>query len=175
MTDGGFNFAVEGGYMLKALEEQLDIIFSMTYTNQIERYLDFTDLKVKVGTTPLIVETSLASVFFNRRLFFSLTEISDIYIDEPGGYILKMIPVAEYSLFPFLAIRAGAEYSHMDQSGEFSLGYGALTGISIKFWKIEINSNFSIRKIPVKLLPGYSLSDWSLFFGCTFNPAIKSR
>ncbi len=177
IVDNGVYFAIEGGYMLKALEGRLTFDFRTVYTNQAERYVDFSSLslEIKEGALPLLVEASVASDFLNRKLFLSLTGISDIYIDGRGGYVFRAIPVAEYWPFPFLALRAGGEYSHMDQVGELAVGYGILAGISVRFWRIELNTNFTIRKKPIRFLPGHTYTDWTLLIGGTFTPTLLTR
>jgi hypothetical protein len=172
---GVISFAFQGDYMLKVLEGRLTFDFSVAYTNQAERYVDFSQLLVKEGALPLLIEASLASAFLDRTLFLSLTGISDIYIDGRGGYVLRAIPVVEYLPFRFLSLRAGGEYSHMDQIGELSFGYGGLAGVSFRFWRIELIANFTIRKKPIRLLPGHSLSDWTLLVGVTLNTSFVKR
>ena len=176
MFDSGvISFAFQGDYMLKVLEGRLTFDFSMAYTNQAERYVDFSQLLVKEGAFPLLIEASLASAFLNRTLFLSLTGISNIYVDGRGGYVLRAIPVVEYWPFRFLSFRAGCEYSHMDQIGELSVGYGGLAGVSFKFWRIELNGNFTFRKKPIRLLPGHTLHDWTLLVGVTLNTSFVQR
>jgi len=175
MVDNGVYFSIEGGYMLKALDGRVNFDFNAVYSNQPERYVDFSSLEITDGALPLLVEASVASDFLNRKLFLSLTGISEIYIDGRGGYVFRAIPVAEYWPFPFLAARAGGEYSHMVQVGEFAVGYGVLAGISIKFWRIELNTNFTIRKKPVRFLPGHTYTDWTLLIGGTFTPTLLTR
>ena len=84
--------------------------------------------------------------------------------------MLRAIPVAEYWPLPFLATRIGYEYSHMDQDDKISVGDGILAGFSFKFGKIEISTNFTNRKKPIRLLPGQSFTDWTLLIGVTFTP-----
>lgn len=175
MLDRGISYAFQGAYMLRTLDQRLAFDFSVAYTNQAERYVDFSQLLVKEGALPLLIEASLSSAFLNRTLVLSLTGLSDIYIDGRGGYVLRAIPVVEYWPFRFLAVRAGCEYSHMDQIGELSVGYGGLAGVSFKFWRIELNGNFTIREKPTRLLPGHSVSDWTLLLGVTLNTSLVER
>jgi hypothetical protein len=175
MVDAGFNYAVEGAYMLRAWDDQLSFDLSATYVSQGERYVDFSQNRVAEGSLPFIVEASVNAALLGSTLLLSLKGISDIYVDQRGGYVLRAIPMAEYWPIRFLALRAGFEYSHMDQIGKFAVGYGFLGGLSLKIWRIELDGNFTIREKPIRLLPGSTLSDWKLVIGASFNPGLLTR
>ncbi len=175
LSESGNYFSISAGYVLRVQAPDLILNFSTSYTNQLERYINYSQLKVFDGTLPLLLEASVLTHFLNRTMYFSLTGISDIYIDGRGGYVLKMIPVLEYRPFSLISIRVGGEYSHLNNEDKFALGYGFLGGLSVKIKKIQLNANFTIRKKPSRLLPGAALADRSLTVGITVNPSIIDR
>ena len=90
--------------------------------------------------------------------------------------MLRLVPVWEYWLKPYCALRAGLEYSHMLRDREYGLGLGTLLGLSFRFWRIQIDGNFSTRYQPSRMLPGESLPEWVISGGMTLNPVfIPSR
>ncbi|MCK5675287.1 MAG: hypothetical protein KAH95_18035 [Spirochaetales bacterium] len=175
MYEDGNYFFINAGYMLKNIANHHIFGFSASYNNQIERYLDISQLTVEDGTLPLTLEADILSDFFNRLLFTSLTAISDIYIDGRGVYVFRLIPVIEYHPFTMLSIRAGGEFSYLYNKDDPAMGYGFLTGLSIKIKRLELNTNFTIRRKPSRSVPGAILSDRYLTVGFTLNPGIINR
>jgi hypothetical protein len=63
----------------------------------------------------------------------------------------------------------------MLQDGDFAFGYGGLAGVSFKFWRIELNGNFTMRVKPARTLPGQSLQDWALLAGMRITPGLLQQ
>jgi hypothetical protein len=45
----------------------------------------------------------------------------------------------------------------------------------VKIWKFELSGNFAARQKPVHLLLGYTVPDWTLLIGATFNSEFVKR
>jgi hypothetical protein len=168
----GVDFAIQIGTMIESGRYGLLYGFSLAYTSLEERYVDISAAEAKDGTLPLVLEASVASLLLDGRIFASIRAMGDVYIDGRGGHVLRLLPVGEYWFLPFVAARLGAEYSHMIQDGEFAVGYGALAGLSGRFWRIRIDGNFTIREKPAQQLPGRSIPDWVVSAGIVLTPAL---
>jgi TolB-like protein len=175
LSESGVYFSVVGGYMMRALDRRLTFGASAAYCNQLERYFDYSQHEAEEGTRPLVLEASVSSAFLDRTLFASLAAAADIYIDGRGATVLRAVPVVEYWPIRFLAIRGGGEFSTMNRDDECVSGYGALGGVTVKIWRIELDANFTARKKPSRVLPGYLLSDWTLQLGAELDPSFISR
>jgi hypothetical protein len=175
MYETGLGFSVLGAYMLLIPDRDLALSFSAAYAYAKQWYLDIAAQKLEEGAPPLVLEAALASSLMDGRLYLNAAAITDIYIDGRGGHVVRAIPAAEYSLARFFSVRAGGELSYMLQDGDFAFGYGGLAGVSFKFWRIELNVNFTIREKPARTLPGQSLQDWSLSGGLRFIPGLFRR
>lgn len=173
MFESGMNFAVQAGCLLKALGRRLTCGFSATYTDLDERYLDFDAQKVEEGALPLLVETSLAAGLLHNTLVASLKVLADVYIDGRSGYVLRAVPVLEYRLLEKLFFRFGGEYSRLQQAGESAACCGVLGGASVRLGRFGADVNYSVREKPSRLLPGYTLSNRTLFIGAYVKPFSK--
>jgi TolB-like protein len=174
-VDPGIYWAAGGGLMLKGLGDALTFDANVMYTNQGMYYVDLANLKILNGQLPLLAEASLTYELLNQILFIGLKGISNIYLDQRGGYTLRVIPVVEYRPLDFLSIRAGYEYSHFDQAGKFTLGHGFLAGLTAKIWKLDFNINVTYSQIPARILPGSTLKNLTILSGVTFAPELFKR
>jgi hypothetical protein len=175
MYEEGLGFSVLGAYMLQIPDRDLALSFSAAYAYVKQRYLDIAAQKLKEGAPPLVLEATMASSLLDGRLYLNAAVITDIYVDGRGAHVIRAIPVAEYALALFFSVRAGGELSYMLQAGDFALGYGGFAGVSFKFWRIELNGNFTMRLKPARMLPGYSLQDMALLVGMRVTPGFLER
>ena len=174
-VDPGIYWAAGGGIMLKVLEDALAFDLYAMYTNQSMYYADTESMEILIGVMPLLTEASLTYELVSRVLFLGLKGIGSIYFDERGGHALRVIPVLEYRPLGFLSLRAGYEYSHFNQAGQFVIGHGFLAGFSVKVWRFDVNANLTYSQVPARLLPGYSVKSLTALFGLTFTPELFSR
>jgi hypothetical protein len=60
----------------------------------------------------------------------------------------------------------------VDQAGKFTIGHGFLLGFTLSIRKFDINFNYTNRKRPIRILPGYSIDEIYLLYGISFNPGF---
>jgi hypothetical protein len=174
-VDPGFYWAAGGGIMLKTLSDSLTFDVYAMYTNQGMYYGDTESMEILKGVMPLLAEASLTYELVSQVLFLGLKGIGSIYLDERGGHALRVIPVVEYRPLGFLSLRAGYEYSHFNQAGQFVIGHGFLAGFGVKVWRLDLNANLTYSQVPARLLPGYSVKSLTTLIGATFSPQLLSR
>jgi hypothetical protein len=150
-------FSIDGGFLLNLFADKLTLDSHVVYSDKKDAILNTTDMLALFGNVPVIIDNSLTLALFDNTLFIAAKGIIDLYFDQREGYELRLIPIVEYSPFPFLSIRAGYEYSHLDQAGRFTPGWGLLGGLTLKIWDFELSGNYTLRQIPSKMLPGYLL------------------
>ncbi len=171
----GLFFSVYPGIMFRDPDGTLTFDLNAGYTNQRIYYADYNAEEIVLGSMPLVVDSSFTYGLLNQRLFLGLKGISDIYLDDRGGYALRIIPMVEFWPFKFLSLRGGYEYSHFDQSGIFTIGHGAVGGLTIKLGKFDINANLTYRQKPARLLPGATVANMKLLIGLEYNPGWITR
>lgn len=171
----GFFFSLYPGIMVQGDQGRLIWDLNAAYSNYKIYYIDYDDLEIKLGNMPLVIDTSLTYGLLVQRLFLGLKGISDIYIDDRGGYSIRLIPMAEYWILDSLSVRGGYEYSHLDQAGTFVIGHGAVAGLTVKLGKFDINANFTYRQKPARMLPGYTVANMKLLVGLEYSPEFLAR
>jgi hypothetical protein len=171
----GLFFGTYSGIMFRDPDGNLTFDINAGYTNQKIYYADYDAGEIVLGSMPLVIDSSFTYGLLNQRLFLGLKGISDIYLDDRGGYILRIIPMVEFWPFKFLSLRGGYEYSHLDQAGTFTIGQGAVGGFTFKVGKFDINANITYRKKPARLLPGETVGNMKLLIGLEYNPGWIKR
>jgi hypothetical protein len=175
MENEGLGFGGVVAYMLQIPRRDLALSFSAAYACIEQWYLDVVDFFLREGNPPLVFQAAVATSLLEERLEIIMTGISDIYIDGRGGHLMRVIPAAEYQIASFVSARAGGDLSYMLRDGDVSYGYGGFVGVSLRFWRIELNGNFKIRVKPARDLPGQSLQDWALLAGLRIIPGFLER
>lgn len=173
--DEGFSVSLSPGLMLRGPDRNLIFDINMSYIIHQVYYIDHINNTIESGNSPMAIDSSLSYSILDQRLFFGLKGISDIYFDDRGGYALRIIPMVEFWPFKFLSIRGGYEYSHLDQMGEFTLGHGAVGGLTVKIGKFTLHVNQTYRQKPLRLLPGYTVPNVKMMFGLEYSPGWISR
>lgn len=171
----GLFYSIYSGIMLRDPDGSLTFDINAGYTNQKIYYADYDAGEIVLGTMPLVIDSSFTYGLLNQRLFLGLKGISDIYYDDRGGYILRIIPMAEFWPYKFLSLRGGYEYSHLDQAGSFTIGQGAVGGFTFKIGKFDINANITYREKPARLLPGETVENMKLLIGIEYAPGWITR
>ncbi len=174
VRDGLF-FSIYPGVMIRDPGGNLTFDINAGYTNQKVYYADYTGGEIVLGSRPLVIDSSFTYGLPNQHIFLGLKGISDIYLDDRGGYALRIIPMVEFWPFKFLSVRGGYEYSHFDQSGNFTIGHGAVGGFTFKIGKFDINANLTYRQKPARLLPGTTVANMKILIGLEYNPGWISR
>ena len=164
---GGLLYSISGGKYLLDLQ--------LSYYTQEDWYFDEDDKEFKSGALPLIVDGSFVASYLDNRLVTALKGIGDVYIDARGGYALRAIPIAEYWILPYLSLRGGYEYVHLDQAGSFTIGSGFLAGFSLKLGNFTLHSNYTLRKKPSRQVPGRLISESYVMLGLTYTPGWITR
>jgi len=171
----GFWYVVGAGLVFLGLDNKLVVDTQVSWASQADWYVN-TDLKEAVeGIRPLSVDTSIGYSLLDKKLTLSLRTIEDIFIDKRKGIAIRAVPVVEYWLFPFISARLGYENSHLFQNDRYSMGHGFLSGVTVKIWRFELSSNFTLRKKPTSMVPGYLIYDSKVLFGFSFNPGLLGR
>lgn len=163
----GFLWSISGGRSLIDLQ--------LAYDSKEDWYLDEDATALRRGSLPLVLDGSLIFSLLDKRLITALKGIGDLYTDARGGHALRAIPMVEYWLLPYLSLRGGYEYVHLQQSGSFTLGHGFLAGATVKLGRATLNLNYSLRKKPSRQVPGYLIEDSYLLLGLTYSPGWMSR
>ncbi len=163
------DYAGDIGFALSFLDGNLVFDTHAGFSSQVDVYLDKNGTVQTDGKLPVIVENTLTSAFLDRKLFVVLKGIMDIYTDNREGRTLRGIPVLEYWLFSFLSLRGGYEYTHIDISEKKSSGSGFVAGLTVRIGEFDLDVNYSKRKRPVRVLPGYSMDNEVLLIGLTKN------
>ena len=174
MKEGVF-FSIYPGILFRDPNGTFTFDINTAYSNQKIYYADYDAGEIVLGSMPLVIDSSITYSFLNQRLFLGLKGISDIYLDNRGGYLLRIIPMVEFWPLRFLSLRGGYEYSHLDRAGTFTIGQGAVGGFTIKLVKFDINANLTYRKKPAQLLPGVTVANMKLLIGLEYNPGWISR
>ena len=174
MKEGVF-FSIYPGILFRDPNGTFTFDINTAYSNQKIYYADYDAGEIVLGSMPLVIDSSITYSFLNQRLFLGLKGISDIYLDNRGGYLLRIIPMVEFWPLRFLSLRGGYEYSHLDRAGTFTIGQGAVGGFTIKLVKFDINVNLTYRKKPAQLLPGVTVANMKLLIGLEYNPGWISR
>ena len=90
---------------------------------------------------------------------------------------------ARFALTPWLYLvaggfvgvgRAALVFGEVD-GAQFAIGYGALAGLSFRFRRVELDSNFSMRMRPLRQLPGHALSTWTLLVTLSVDSSLLER
>lgn len=169
------NVAIDVGLILSWLDENIIFDTHAVYTTQETLYYSLIDNSAKKGQLPVIMEDTLTFRLLNKSLYLGLKSIANINIDSRGGYSFRAIPFTEYWIFPFIAVRAAYENSHVNEMGKFAMGHGFLIGSTINIWKFDININYTNRVKALSVLPGYTARDDKFLIGLTFYPGWMSR
>ena len=72
-------------------------------------------------------------------------------------------------------MRAGYENTQLFQNDRYSMGHGFLAGLTFTVWRVEIDFNYTLRKKPTALVPGYLLYDSKVLLGMVFKPGLAKR
>ncbi len=170
-------YNLAGGLVFLGPEDRWVVDLQAAWSSLREWYIDPAagGWVARRGAQPLNLDGTFILSLLDRRLYLALKGIGDLYLDERGGHALRLIPIVEVRPWTFLSLRAGYEYSHLAQAGEFSLGYGFLGGASVRVWKVELNANYTLRQKPARLVPGYLIDTSTLLIGLTFEPGWVRR
>ena len=168
-------YNLAAGVVLLGPGERWVVDLQAAWTSLEEWYVDPIDDVALRGGLPLSLDGTFILSLLDRRLYLALKGIGDLYLDERGGHALRAIPIVEFRPWSFLSLRAGYEYSHLSQAGEFSVGYGFLGGASVRVWKLELNANYTLRQKPARMLPGYLIDTSTLLVGLTYEPGLMRR
>ena len=171
----GLFWSVTGGLLFQSRDENLTADIGVTWTSHEFFYLDIAEDERKIGQFPFTVDASLTYGPWREKAFFGLKGITDLFFDDRGGHMLRIIPMSEYWFNPSLSVRGGYEYSHLSQMGNFAMGHGGVVGLTLKLWKFSINGNLTYRKKPPIFYPGVLIDDLTLLIGMEFEPGLFER
>ena len=169
------NVAGDLGFLLQGWNETLVLDSHVVLTSQMEKIFDTTTKLISDSGLPTIVETTLTTSFLNRKLFFVLKNINDIYSGVRTGYVIRAIPVVEFWAFKFLSLRAGYQFAAVNLNNTPSIGHGFIAGTTIRVSTIDIDFNFTQRYQPARVLPGYGINDQRILIGITKNDSFLRR
>ena len=175
VAEKGFSYGGAIGLASTLSDGKYILDAQLAYYSQANWYLDEEEQKLKSGTLPLILDGTFVASFLDDRVVGALKGIADIYTDSRGGHALRVIPMAEYWVLPFLSVRGGYEYVHLQQAGSFTIGHGFVAGFSLQIWKLTGNFNYTLRKKPSRQVPGYLISESRFLGGFTYTPGWVTR
>ncbi len=164
-----FQFTVSAGGLFTMLDGRLLWDFQTTYGLHPQYYIIESDQAYYEGQMPLIIDTSIIGAAVPDRLYFSLKSNVDVYLDDRGGYYLRIIPMAEYWIGRTIAVRAGYLMSHLNQLDASLFGHGVTAGITAKPGKWELDIAYSYSQKPITNVPGYLIPDHRLLVGISRN------
>lgn len=147
-TDSTLIYDVYGGYSL----EELCFFNPEKFPNEVgdEKYF----------SAPLFIENTLTLSFNQRKTFFVVKQLNDIYL-EMGNYYGRLMPALEHWLLDWLSFRIGAEGSltYLDEKMDF--GFGGTGGLSLRIpdWGLDLDVNLTYRRRPSRIVPGEILQE----------------
>ena len=159
--DGSFS----GGFMLTLLNRRLFIDSQYTHCMEQEKFLNPDTQTTEEAHYPAIWETTVTGALFDRRLFLVGKQIMDLYSVAGGGsttrdgWISRSIPSVEFWAFNWLSLRAGFLYTTSKMMGRTNDGIGAIGGLTMRLWSVDIDVNYTYMERVSRLLPGYETDD----------------
>ena len=156
-----------GGILAAALQSPggaLGWDIAASWTNDTLYYFD-TDPAVQDFVpygAPLYIEQTLSWSPNGQKTFLALKQANDIYFDR-DLYYGRLMPCVEQWFFNLFSIRLGAEGSIVARDGATELGWGATAGATVKFWKFELDANYTLRQRPSRTLAGVTISEYVFF------------
>jgi len=122
---------------------------------------------------PIYGEQTLTLVLNGGRLFLALKQANDIYLDR-SLYYGRVMPMAEWWLASFMSIRGGVEGSIVSRDGAAGYGLGGTAGLSVRFWKLELDANYTFRERPARTLADVIVPESVLFVTLSMNGLLKN-
>jgi len=166
----GVSVSLSPGVVFQSPDGGLIGDLTISYTTQEINYFDTESSTIVTGNYPVILDASLTYALTAQKLFLGFKGITGIFIDDRGGYSLRLIPMAEFWPWVFLSLRAGYEFSLLDQVENMTMGHGAIGGFSLKIGMFDLNANITYRQKPVRQLPGYTIPDIKFLIGLESHP-----
>ncbi len=121
-------------------------------------------------------ENTLTLAFNQRKSFFILKQLNDIYPDT-GSYSGRLLPAFEHWLKEWFSVRAGVEAALMKQSGNINWGLGGSTGFSFRLVKSgwDFDVNVAYRRKPSRFIDGEFLNQLIPFITVSKNKSFVYR
>jgi TolB-like protein len=164
-----FSLTVEGGAMYKSADDILNADLRVLYSPDTDGYVDVAAKLLQTGTMPLTLSLGGSLGLLKRTLFLAGRAITEIYFDSRSGYMLRLVPAAEWWPFAFIGLRAGYEYSMLSLLGSTASGHGGMGGVSLKLHGFGLDFNYTYRYRPYRHLPGYGYSESFFLIGLSYE------
>lgn len=187
----GSDASFGGGFLLTLLNRQLYIDSYYTFNTEQEYYLPPYTSSTPAGERialeahyPSVWETTITGVFFNRRVFAVLKQLTDFYTSagaasseyKRDGIASRTIPSIEVWPFNWLSLRAGYIYMYTDLMQKTNSGDGFVGGFTLRLGTWDFDVNYTIMERVSRLLPGYETTDKRFLFQLTKHATfITSR
>ncbi len=142
-----FRQAFSGGFLLKNRDSS--IIFDTFAGYSLEKILYFEPAnfpnkrsEAEERSAPMFNENTLTLAFNERKTFFIVKQLNDIYL-ETGSYYGRLLPAFEHWLIEWFSVRAGVEGALMKLGGDINWGLGGTGGFTFRLvksgWDIDVN------------------------------------
>ncbi|MDH5720242.1 MAG: CsgG/HfaB family protein [Spirochaetia bacterium] len=160
------DFAFDLGFLVRTRDEKIIFDMHAAVSSQKEYLFDPLTLTAEEdGKVPILIESTLTTSFFNKRLFLVLKELTEIYTDKREGYAIRGIPVVEFWPVTFLSVRAGYEFAYINLFNHTLSGSGFMAGGTLRVSTFDIDFNYTQRYKPTRVLPGYGKDDTTILIG----------
>ena len=131
------------------------------------------------SSPPMLLEETLTFAVENRRVFLTLKQTNEIYLDK-GYHVARLIPALELLLWKWLSIRAGFPASlYLSSGNAIDKGFGITGGLTVRIsrkgWYLDADGSFSSRTATNWYSEWLSRSRSALFIGITRKQLAKAR
>lgn len=160
-----------GGLVAFALRNQAGTLawdMMASWSTEAQHWFDTVGSVFARYNAPVYLEQTLTGTLAGGRLSLGIKQVSDLYPDR-SVYYLRVMPMAEYWLAEFLALRLGAEGSTVLRADKADWGWGGTAGISLKFGTLDIDLNYTLRQRPSRSLEYLDVPESVLFLTLSYN------
>jgi TolB-like protein len=161
-----FQQAFSGGFLVKNRDSSMVFDSFVGYSLEENLYFDPADFPLKRSEMEersephFFNENTLTLAFNNRKSFFILKQLNDIYPDTES-YSGRLLPAFEHWFKEWFSVRAGVEAALMKLSGEINWGLGGSGGFTVRLVKSgwDFDVNVAYRRRPSRFIDGELLND----------------
>jgi len=159
----------EGGVLYKRADDNVTADLRVLYSPDTDGYLDRDAELLLEGDMPLSLSLGGSLGFLNRTLFVAGRAVTELYLDDRDGFMLRAVPALEWWPLGFLGVRGGYEFAYLNLLGTSDQGHGFMGGISLKFRGFGLDFNYTNRYRPFRHLPGYGYNESFLLIGLNYE------
>jgi TolB-like protein len=157
-----FRQAFSGGVLLKNRQSSVVLDLLAGYSLEKILFFDITNFPdntkrslMEERSAPLFNENTLTLALNERKTFFIVKQLNDIYL-ETGAYYGRLMPAVEHWLIDWLAVRGGVEGGLTRLTDDTNFGVGGTAGLTFRItrWNADLDVNVTYRHRPSRFLDG---------------------